>query len=227
MPEHRTTLTLGAAPLFAGLLPYDISRVAAFSRYRTFEAGDFLAAEGDTPTFFYVIAEGQVKVYKTSADGRELIIKIMRKGDLVGEAAALAGRPYPATARALDHAAAVEIPRREFVELIKKEPGLALNMIANLSERLHHLGARLETFTLKEVPGRLASYLLEHADDHGRVDLTITKTDLAAELGTVPETLSRALRKMIDAGFIRAEEKHIVVEDAAALMKLSAGVDKR
>jgi CRP/FNR family transcriptional regulator len=151
------------SPLFKGLAEADAARVAAYCRYRELEKGETLFREGDDAATFFVVARGRIKVFKESIDGRELIIKTMREGDLVGEAASLARVPYPATAQALENAAAVEIPRREFVDLITREPELALNIIAALSARLHQISAVLEKLTLKDVPARLASYLLEHA----------------------------------------------------------------
>jgi len=139
MTDNVKGAALAASPLFKNLAPADVNRVAERCVFRKFGKGDVLFREGDDAAAFYVVADGQVKVFKESADGRELIIKIMREGDLVGEAAALAGFPYPATAQALDDAAAVEVPRAEFVALVKSEPDLALNIIAALSVRLHQI----------------------------------------------------------------------------------------
>jgi CRP-like cAMP-binding protein len=226
MTENATVAALRTSPLFKDFPPADVSRVAERCFFRKFEKGQILFREGDNATAFYVVASGQVKVFKESVDGRELIIKIMRPGDLVGEAAALAGFPYPATAQALDDAAAVEVPRREFAALIKDEPGLALNIIAALSVRLNQISAILEKLTLKDVPARLASYLLERAtaDAEGDeyVELDVTKTSLAAELGTVPETLSRTLRRFIDAGLVTSEGRRVFILDKASLRLIAA-----
>lgn len=226
MAREDVTKILGTSPLFRGLAEADAARVAAYCRYRELKKGETLFREGDDAATFFVVARGRIKVFKESIDGRELIIKTMREGDLVGEAASLAGVPYPASAQAMEDAAAVEIPRREFVDLITGEPELALNIIAALSARLHQLSDILEKLTLKDVPARLASYLLEHAaagpDGAEHVELDVTKTSLAAELGTVPETLSRALRRFADAGLILQEGKRIILADEASL-RLVAG----
>jgi len=226
--EPRVVAALAASPLFAGLRPAEVAKVAELCRWREVPKGGALFAEGVEAEYFYVVVSGQLKVVKSSAEGREVIIKVMRKGDMVGEAAALAGKTYPATARAVGEAEAVAVPRRQFVALLHAEPALALNMIAALSERLHQVNAILERHTLQEVPGRLAAYFLAHAergkDGALAVELKTTKADLAAELGTVPETLSRALRKFADAGFIRADEKRLVLADEEALRKLAEGL---
>jgi CRP-like cAMP-binding protein len=226
MTKAAATAALAASPLFKNLAPADVARVAERCIFRELEKGQTLFHEGDDAAAFYVVASGQVKVFKESVDGRELIIKIMREGDLVGEAAALAGVPYPASAQALDDAAAVEVPCREFVALIKSEPDLALNIIAALSVRLHQISAILEKLTLKGVPARLASYLLEHAragaDEGEYVALDVTKTSLAAALGTIPETLSRALRRFADAGLVASEGRRLIILDKPTL-RLIAG----
>jgi CRP-like cAMP-binding protein len=227
MANAATVAALRASPLFKDFAPADVGRVAERCVFRELEKGETLFREGDDAVAFYVVASGQVKVFKESVDGRELIIKIMREGDLVGEAAALAAVPYPATAQALDDAAAVEVPRREFVALVKNEPELALNIIAALSVRLNQISAVLEKLTLKDVPARLASYLLEHAragaDEGEYVALDVTKTSLAAALGTIPETLSRALRRFADAGLIASEGRRLIILDKPSL-RLIAGL---
>jgi len=224
--EEELTRILEASPLFRGPAEADAARVAEYCRYRELEKGEVLFREGDEAAAFFVVARGRIKVFKESVDGRELIIKTMREGELVGEAAALARVPYPASAQALQAAATVEVPRAEFVALLAREPDLALNIIAALSVRLHQISAILEKLTLKDVPARLASYLLEHAaegpDGVAYVELDVTKTSLASELGTVPETLSRALRRFADAGLVAAEGKKIVLADEASL-RLIAG----
>lgn len=226
MTKAATVAALAASPLFKNLAPADVARVGERCFFRELEKGEVLFREGDDAQAFYVVAAGQVKVFKESVEGRELIIKIMREGDLVGEAAALAGVPYPASARALEDAAAVEVPRRDFVALVKNEPDLALNIIAALSVRLNQISAILEKLTLKDVPARLASYVLERAragaDGREFVELDVTKTSLAAELGTVPETLSRALRRFADAGLTADEGGRLIILDKASL-RLIAG----
>ncbi len=227
--EKATAAALAASPLFKNLAPADVRRVAKRCVLRGLAKGEVLFREGDDAAAFYVVASGQFKVFKESAEGRELIMKIMREGDLVGEAAALAGVPYPASAQALDDAAAVEVPRREFVALVKNEPELALNIIAALSVRLNQISAVLEKLTLKDVPARLASYLVEHAtqDARGRefVELDVTKTSLAAELGTIPETLSRALRRFADAALVASEGRRLIILDKPSLRLIAGSQD--
>jgi CRP/FNR family transcriptional regulator len=220
---------LAASPLFKNASDDDVRRFAELSYYREFGGGEMLFSEEDDAASFFIIASGRVKVFKQSPDGRELIIKIMRAGDMVGEAAALTGGPYPASAQALDATAAAEVPRREFIALVKDAPELALGIIAALSARLYQISAVLEKLTLKEVPARLASYLVEraapNADGGERVDLDVSKTALAAELGTVPETLSRALRRLTDAGVIESEGRRVVILDPASLRLLAGASD--
>jgi len=229
MAEPRITTTLAASPLFAGLQARDVARVAGFCRHNSYKKGNIVFVEGDFGASFYVVATGRIKVFKGSPDGREVIIKVMDQGDMLGEAAALVGKPYPASAQALTDATAIEIPRREFAAFLKEEPGVALRLISALSERLQQVSGTLEKLTLKEVPGRLAAYLLDHAQTGPKglaVDLTVPKQALAAELGTVPEVLSRALRKLIGAGFIAADGSSIVLADEKALRALADGIAK-
>jgi CRP/FNR family transcriptional regulator len=130
---------------------------------------------------------------------------------------------------ALENATILFIPRQAFVVLITDCPALAMGMLAELSRRLRAFTIQIENLTLKEVPARISSYLLtldrESKDLKGkasnRVTLPLSKAQLANLLGTTPETTSRALKKMTDAGLIQVETKHILIQDIEGLLELS------
>ncbi|NTU47809.1 MAG: Crp/Fnr family transcriptional regulator, partial [Syntrophobacteraceae bacterium] len=147
-------------------------------------------------------------------------------GEVFGEVPVFAGGLYPAHAEALEASRSLFLPRDAFIELVQKEPSLALNMLGMLSRRLRRFTHLIEDLSLKEVPGRLAAYLLylsgrnTHSD---LLELDITKSQLASLLGTIPETLSRILAKMTQQELIRVEGRRITILDREGLENLAAG----
>jgi CRP/FNR family transcriptional regulator len=192
-----------------------------------YSRGQNFFAEGDEGIGFYIILSGKVKVFKLSPDGKEQIFHILEAPEPFAEAAVFAGQHYPASAQALAETIVLFFPRQKFLELISLQPSLALSMLALLSQRLRKLTMLVENLSLKEVPGRLAAYLLylhEHNDDSTTVKLDISKNQMAGLLGTIPETLSRILKRMTDEKLIKADTRTICILDQKGLIELAEGV---
>jgi CRP/FNR family transcriptional regulator len=180
--------------------------------------------EGDEGNGFYIVAEGQVKIFKTSVEGKEQILHIYGPGNPFGEVPVFSGSRFPANAMALVKSRILFLPREAFVRLIAEHPSLSMNMLGELSMRLRQFTVQIENLSLKEVPSRLASYLTVLAEEQGRsdrVDLTISKGQLASLLGTIPETLSRIFAKMSAQNLIRVDGRQIHLLDTAGLEDLS------
>lgn len=179
---------------------------------KEFSRGENIFTEGEEPSGFFVITKGRVKVFKLSLDGKEQILHIVGAKELLGAVSAFAGSPYPAHADAMESTKAFFLPRKKFLELIKKEPSVVMNMMANLSMRLQHFTKMIEDLSLKEVPGRLAAYLLYLCNRTGcgdTIEIDISKGQLASLLGTIPETLSRILRKMSKKGILEVRGRNV------------------
>ena len=212
--------------LFQGLPKDQLQELAEIVVDQTFKRGETLFLEGSRAKGFYAIVEGKVKIYKLSIDGKEQILHIFGPGELFGEVPVFAGGNYPAHAETLDRTRVLFFPRDAFTELIKGEPSLAMNMLAILSMRLRQFTHLIEDLSLKEVPGRLAAYLLYLSSHRGKSDsfsLDITKGQLASLLGTIPETLSRILGKMSQQGLIEVQGPKITLLDRDSLENLAAG----
>ena len=212
--------------LFEGLPPRQLQEVASIARERRYEKGDVVFLEGDEGTGFYVVVKGRVRVYKISPDGKEQILHLFEAGECFGEVSVFTGKDYPANASADLPATLFFFPRNEFVGLIRKEPSLALNMLAVLSMRLRRFAALIESLSLKEVPGRLAAYIIylsEREKGSDTIKLDISKGQLAALLGTIPETLSRILNKMNRLDMIRSDGSKIAILDRPGLEELARG----
>ncbi|MGD9578108.1 MAG: Crp/Fnr family transcriptional regulator [Syntrophorhabdus sp.] len=213
-------------PLFAGLVDTQIQLLAAIVEKRKYLRGKVIFTEGEEATGLYVLCAGRIKIYKLSSDGKEQILHILGPGEPFGEVTVFAGGQFPAYAEALESCETLFFPRKKFVELITKDPSMAMNMLAMLSKRLRYFTQLVENLSLKEVPQRLAAYLLVLDNIKNKqdiVELDIAKGQLASLLGTIPETLSRILNKMSGQGYITVEGRQIRLLDRKSLENISMG----
>ncbi|BDD87058.1 Crp/Fnr family transcriptional regulator [Desulfofustis limnaeus] len=214
---------LAAVSLFHGLPDQQLEAIAALTREKHYNRGETIFFEGDPGDGFYLIVSGQVKVFKMNLMGKEQILHIFGAGEPIGEVAVFHGQPFPASAETLMKSTLLFLPRREFVQLIERHAGIALNMLAVLSLRLRQFTAQIENLSLKEVPARLAGYLLVASEEQQNgdvVELEISKGQLASLLGTIPETLSRIFARMSEDGLIRVDGRTITILDRDGLAEL-------
>lgn len=191
---------------------------------QTFGKGEAIFSEGEDADGFYVVITGRVKIFKLSPDGKEQILHFFGPGEPFGEVPVFTGQHFPASAEVMEESRAFFFPRKSFVDLIKRNPSLALNMLAILSKRLRRFAALIDDLSLKEVPGRLAAYLLYLSDQNRGakvLELAVTKAQLASLLGTIPETLSRILGKLSSQGLIESDGRRIRIMDREGLRDLA------
>lgn len=210
-----------------------VAVLAGQARVERAARGRILAHEGDKPERFGVVVSGRVRVYHLGADGRALTFETVGEGEAVAAVAALAGTRYPATIEAATDAVIAWLPREALFELIESRPALARTIVADLANRVVNLTAVATSLSL-DVPARLAGYLFQRALAVGDstatglvVDLGMTKAELASALGTVPETLSRALARLRDDGVLEVRARDVVVKDVGALARLGSGYSER
>ena len=208
--------------LFDGLPEEQLEALAAIVSQQKYRKGATIFQEAEPCQGFYIALSGKVKIYKTSMGGKEQILHIFGRGEPFGEVPVFHGNPYPATAEALTDIEVYFFPRRAFVGLLEANPSLALNMLAILASRLRHFATQIEHLSLKEVPGRLASYLIylmKEQKNSEEVVLDIPKGQLASLLGTSPETLSRIFLKMSEEGLIQVSGRKIVLLNQEGLQE--------
>ena len=211
-------------PSFSGLNEAQLNDLNQIAINRQYSKGEMIFLEGDDGNGFFLILEGSVKVFKTSSEGKEQILRIFGHGEPFGEVAVFSGRSFPANALALSKSRLLFFPRPAFVNLITRNPSLAMNMLAVLSTRLRQFAVQIESLSLKEIPGRLAAYLIYLAEEQGSfesVTLKISKGLLASLLGTIPETLSRIFAKMTDQDVIEVSGRNIRIINPKALEELA------
>ena len=211
---------IAESELFGGLPPEHLEEIFNIAVMKTFKRGESIFFEGDPGEGFYMVASGKVKIFKTSFSGKEQILHIFGKGEPFGEVPVFHDQPFPANATALEKSTLIFFPRKRFVELVYSMPSLVMNMLAVLSMRLRRFATQIENLSLKEVPARLADYLIylsEEQKSPDQVVLDISKGQLASLLGTIPETLSRIFAKMSDEGLIKVNGKEIDLLDREGL----------
>lgn len=215
---------IASIPLFNGLPPDQLEAIRQIAVEKRFGRGETIFCEGDVARGFCVVIEGRVKVYKVSTEGKEQILHIFGPCQPFGEVPVFTRQKFPAYAESIAPTRVLFFPRTAFVELITANPSLALNMLAVMSTKLQQFTVIIENLSLKEVPARLASYLLylagEQEKDH-IVTLNISKGLLASILGTIPETLSRIFAKLSTLDLIRVEGRQIRLLDREGLEEMA------
>ncbi len=167
---------------------------------------------------------GTVKVYKVSPEGKEQILHMVTEGESIGAVPVFAGKSFPANAQAISKSHLLFFPRTQFINLITNNPSLTMNILAVLSMRLREFTIQIENLSLKEVPGRLAAYLLYQLEEQGAenfITLSISKSQLANILGTGPESLSRTLGNMKARKLIEVNGSNIRLVDRVGLEELA------
>jgi len=220
---------LSQVDLFKGLTVEQLEALARIVSGKKYKRGQLIFSEGDEGTGFYLVISGRIKIYKLSPEGKEQIMHIFGPGQPFAEVPVFGGSHYPANAEAMESCELYFFPKMGFISLIQENPSLAMNMLASLSQRLKQFSNLIESLSLKEVPGRLASYLLYLSDKNGSIDefkLDIAKSQLASLLGTIPETLSRIFAKMAGRELVEIEGPQIKILDRGGLEDLAEGESK-
>ena len=211
-------------PLFNGLPEDQLHAMKQIAVEKKVNKGEAIFSEGDEGKGFYVVLEGRVKIYKVSAEGKEQILHIFGQGQPFGEVPVFAGQKFPANAQAISKGRVLFFPRTAFVTLITENPSLSLNMLAVMASKLREFSVQIENLSLKEIPARLASYLIYLAEEQHSgeaVTLVISKGQLASMLGTIPETLSRIFAKLSGQGLINVQGPKIALLDREGLEDLA------
>jgi len=226
--DCRMQHILALSQLFAGLDDKALQQLTSATTLKNVQRNEIIFHEGDAAHFFCIVGEGKVKVFKFSAEGKEQILLIAEPGESFAEAALFAGGKFPASAQALEDSQLVVINRDKFVSLLGSNPDLAVNLIGRLSDLLRQMTKLVEGLSLTDVTTRLMKYLVGCIKDDSpgpyTIELSEKKSILAAQLGTIPETLSRSFARLVKDGVIRIDGPKIEVIDLTRLRKL-AGTD--
>ena len=223
--EMAVVNTLRSCQLFTGLPQPDLQNIASVSTLKSLAKGEYLFHEGDAASGFYVIQRGAVNVHRVTVTGKEQIIHVFRTGDSFAEVALASATGYPADARTLEDTQILLVQKAGILALLKRQPELALRMLGSMSSHLRVLVGQIEDLTVKDVETRLANWLVKRcpnpqSETPVKIELTVAKRVLAAELGTVGETFSRTLAKFREQKLLAVKGKTITVLSPAKLSAL-------
>lgn len=209
-------------PLFCEMSPDEIERVAQGARELQLARGQVLFQRGDQPSGFYVVVHGKVKLALTSPQGIEKVVELIGPGQSFGEAVMFMDKPYPVYAQALTDTLVLHISKNVVAGGIDNDPAFCRKMLAGLSIRLHRLIQNVESISLRSSAQRVIDYLLRDLGEirEGRdlhINLTANKNVIASTLNITPETFSRILHDLSEAGLISVAGKEVCIRDIARL----------
>ena len=208
--------------VFSTLREDELAELSQFVIERSFEPGEFVFWEGDTPDWFYIVDEGSIKVLKHSSLGKEFIIAFFGLGEMFGEVAVFEDKPYPASAQAATKTKVLEIKKKDFLSFLSDRPLVALQIIGVLGGRLRDAQSRLKDLAGERVEQRLARILLMLYSKLGST-LPFTRQEIADMTGTTTETAIRIMGRLKDGGIIGSTRGKIIVLDETKLRLLGEG----
>ncbi len=222
MPTRDKVEVLRQTSIFFNLNEDELAQLAGLAVERDLASNEFVFWDGDAPEWFYIIAEGRVKVFKQSSGGKEFIIAFFGRGDMFGEVAVFENRPYPASAQAVAATKVLGIKREAFLDFLARRPQVAMRIISVLGGRLREAQDRLKDLAAERVEQRLARTLLMLSAKLGNT-LPFTRQEIADMSGTTTETAIRFMSRLKDGGIIRSTRGKIVILDDTKLRLLSEG----
>jgi CRP-like cAMP-binding protein len=214
---------LKSIPYFSGLTPEELDSIRKLIFEKKVERGDIVVFEGDPPDALYFVGDGAVKMFRTSAEGKEQVLSIARPGDSFNDVPAFDGGPNLASAQAMGPVTLYGIPKHTLDVFLQDHPQVAVSVANILAAQVRHLVSLVEDLSFQPVVGRVAKVLLEYAGDGTSPGQQLTQQDMAAMAGTAREVVSRSLKALQSEGVIKIDRHRIVVTDKEALRGI-AGV---
>ena len=234
MTIHREQISsaLKRAQLFAGLSDPEMQSLTARAVRKLYEPGELVFSEGEPCEGFYVVLAGKIRIFKTSASGREQVLAIEGPGSSVAELPVFDGGRYPASVAAIDASELIFISRRDFQAFCLEHPQVALKVLAVVGSRLRRLVGIIEELSFTTVRQRLVSHLLRLSEDIGnktdngiKITLPGSHQDLAHQIGTVRELVSRNLSRLQAEGLLEVDARHILIRDPKGLQAIQSATE--
>lgn len=216
--------TLAKVPIFSGLTESELAFLALRAMPRHFSPGKTVFSEGEPCAGMYVVEAGHVRIFKSSAGGREQVLSIDGPGSSVAELPVFDGGNYPASVAAVDDATLLFVSKQDFQALCLAHPQVALKVLRVVGARLRRLVGIIEELSFTTVRHRLASFLLRLARTKGKrtadgveVTLAVSNQELASQIGTVRELVSRNLSRFQSEGLLKIDGRSAIIHDLKAL----------
>ena len=216
----KVSQTLAKVPIFSGLTESELAFLSQRTVARRYAAGEMVFSEGEPCSGLYVVESGNVRIFKSAPNGREQVLTIDGPGGSIAELPVFDGGAYPASAAAVDDVTLLFVSRQDFQALCLAHPQVSLKVLRVVGARLRRLVGIIEELSFTTVRHRLANYLLRLAQKSGKraadgveVTLPITNQELAAQIGTVRELVSRNLSRLQAEGLLKIDGRNILVRN--------------
>jgi CRP/FNR family transcriptional regulator, dissimilatory nitrate respiration regulator len=209
--EFSVQSLLRQLPYFGYAAEQTLGELARQAVRRRFGPGQVIFLEGEASAGLWIVERGRVKAYKLSPDGQEYILRFFGPGDTFNDLAALDGAPNAASAMAVTDLSAWVIPTAVFSQTLQADHELTLAVLLGMVSRVRHLVGQVEDLALRTVSARLARFLLEQVRDPTLAHPAVTRALIASHLATTPESVSRSLRALEEAGAIRFDRHRIII----------------
>jgi len=221
---------LASIPLFAGLSPDQLGKVAALASVRSYGAREVVVTQGDPAHSLFAIVRGRLKVSSCGPDGRDVVLGIMSEGEVFGEIALLDGGMRSATCTAIEACELLAIERSQFLQMLEQTPAIAVKLLHVLSGRLRRLSQRSEDAAFLDVPSRLARSLLDLASRFGErtssttgvyIALKLSQQELGDLVGATRESVNKHLSDWSRQGFLQMHGGRMVISDIDSVRRLA------
>ncbi len=221
MKDAEAKEFLKKIPYFTALDDLDLDRIARRVLVKQFPKGAVIFLERGPCEGIYFVRSGQVKVFKTSDEGKEQVLKLMKEGDSFNDVPVFDGGPNPASAEAATDATVYMIPKRDLLQMASEFPAIGLGMLKVFASRLRHMTMLVEDLSFRDVTARLAKILLETATPGGEEPKhRLTQQEMASLIGTAREVVGRSLKALEEQSVIRMEGRRVIIVDKKALIRL-------
>lgn len=217
-------------PIFAHLPQGDFDQVYAAAARRSFAAGATVFEQGDVATYFFVLLDGRLRVTQVTAEGQQVIVRIVNPGDLFGIAKALQRTDYPGTATAVSDSVVLSWPMARWSDFMGNYPSMAMSAMQTMGTRLQEAQARMRELATEEVERRVAHAVLRLGEQSGReeaggirIDFPVSKQDIAEMTGTTLHTVSRILTAWEHAGLVVGGRQKLLLKDRRRLALIGDG----
>jgi len=205
---------------FSGLSVAELESIRKSVFEKSADRAETVLLEGEAATGLYFVASGAVKVFKTSAEGKEQILSIVRPGESFNDVPIFDGGPNPASVRAMGPVLLYGIRKTDMEAILRNHPRIALNVIKVLASRVRQLVSLVEDLSFRHVIGRVARILFEHERGEGGRGPLLTQQEMAAMAGTAREVVGRSLKALQEEGVIKLDRHRIIITDREALQKI-------
>lgn len=202
---------VGKVPVFSSLGGEDLAHVASLIRHRDYQKGEILFSERDPLDSLVIVHSGSVKAYRLTPEGREQILYVFKEGDFFGERNLFGDHPASYTVEALEPVKSCSFNRDSFRALLLANPGIAIQIIEELENRIARMENAIKSIGVRSVDGRISALIFDFADRYGTIvpegvmiQLPLSREGMASQLGIARETVSRKLGQLESEGMIRS-----------------------